>query len=225
MGSEKHTVISRPVARDEGLLVETIDGDAVVYDLDTKQVHCLKSLAAVVFSAADGTKTASDIAELASYGLSRPVSATEVEEVVLSLDESGLLNISPFDDGRGVSRRQALKTFAVAGAGAALITTISAPTALAQGSQIATGNCCGDSSKSACEGLNPTCASGHCCQNNGGKQCNECKCVGDHNDCETGGACTKNSDCSTGQECITSGMGAGFCCTAFEAPGGGILSC
>ncbi len=205
--------------------METIDGDAVVYDLDTKQVHCLKTLAAVVFSVADGTKTVADIAELASYRLARPVSEAEVHDVVLNLEETGLLNSSPLADGQGVSRRQALKTFAVAGAGAALITTISAPAALAAGSQIATGNCCGNSAKSACEGLNPTCASGHCCQNNGGKQCNECKCVGDKNDCETGASCTSNSQCATGEECITSGQGAGFCCTVFESTGGGVLSC
>jgi hypothetical protein len=225
MGSGKHTVISRPVAREEDLLVETVDGDAVVYDLRTKQVHCLKTLAAVVFTTADGTKTAADLAELASYQLAQPVSEADVQDVVLSLEESGLLNSSTLDDGHGVSRRQALKTFAAAGAGAALITTIAAPAALAAGSQIATGNCCGNSATSACEGLNPTCASGHCCQNNGGKQCTECKCVGDKNDCETGASCTTNANCPTGQECITTGQGTGYCCTVFESTGGGVLSC
>lgn len=225
MRTSKRSLISRPIARTEGLLVEAVGGDTVIYDLDTKQVHCLKELAGVVFALADGSRTAADLSELASYRLGHQVSETDVNDAVAQLEQTGLVNASPLLVRDGVSRRDALKTFAVAGAGAALITTIAAPTALAAGSSnIATGSCCGNSATSNCAGLNPTCASGHCCQNNGGKQCNQCKCVGAKNDCEVltksqvDVVCTSNSGCPTGYECINPGAN-GYCCTVIESNG------
>lgn len=219
MRTGKQTVISRPVARQEGLLVETVDGDTVVYDLESKEVHCLKSLAAVVFSQADGTKTASEIAELAAYRLGENVSEADVKEAVSQLQQRGLIDLALAGD--GISRRDALRGIAAAGAGAIMITTIAAPTALAAGSTIATGNCCGNSAAGdTCTGLNPTCASGHCCQNNSGKSCNQCKCVGNKNDCQVGASCSTNSNCPAGNECVN-----GVCCTVIATAGGGVLSC
>lgn len=123
----------RPLARAEGLLVETIGDETVVYDLESKEAHCLKGLAAVAFAQADGINDLADIAELAGYRLSRPVTADEVGDSLAQLEEHGLVQAAPADRGNGLSRREALRTFAAAGAGTVLITTVTAPLAAASG--------------------------------------------------------------------------------------------
>ena len=137
MASKKHTVISRPLARSERLLVEVVGDEAVIFDLETRSSHALKPLAAAVFNYADGSNTVAEIAELVSYRLETPVSEADVTEVVAQLAELELLDAPELELGSGgLSRRDALKTIAAVGAGAALISTVTAGTALASsGSQ------------------------------------------------------------------------------------------
>jgi hypothetical protein len=186
----KQTAITRPVARAEGLLVESVGDETVVYDLDTKEAHCLKSLAAAVFMYADGNRTASDIAELAAYRMGTPVTEVEVNDAFAQLESRALLDAGPVVVRNGISRRDAIKRIgAVAGVAAAtpLIATVSA-SAAPGASLIPTGGCCGNTrNNDTCTGGNPLCVSGHCCQNLDAtaKQCNPCKCVGDKNDCST----------------------------------------
>jgi hypothetical protein len=132
MASKKHAVISRPVARTERLLVEAVGDETVIFDLESRSSHALKPLAAAVFNYADGSHTVAEISELVSYRLATPVTEEEVVEVVAQLAELDLLDAPELDvDGSGLSRRDALKTFAAVGAGAALISTVTAGTALA----------------------------------------------------------------------------------------------
>jgi hypothetical protein len=185
----KQTAIARPVARTEGLVIETVGDETVVFDVDSKEAHCLKSLAAAVFMYADGSRTTSDIAELAAYRMGTPVTEADVTDAVSQLDSRSLLDQGPVVVRNGISRRDALKRFgAVAGVAAAtpLIATVSASAAPGD-SKIPTGGCCGDTRSDTCTGGNPLCQSGHCCQNLDAtaKQCNPCKCVGDKNDCST----------------------------------------
>jgi hypothetical protein len=170
--------------------VESVGDETVVYDTNTSEAHCLKSLAAAVFTYADGSRTAADIAELAAYRMGTPVTEAEVKDAVAQLDSRALLDAGPVvvRNGNGISRRDALKRFgAVAGVAAAtpLIATVSASAAPGD-SLIPTGGCCGDTKNGdTCTGGNPLCQSNHCCQNLDAtaKACNECKCVGDRNDC------------------------------------------
>jgi hypothetical protein len=187
----KQTAIARPVARTEGLVIETVGDETVVFDVDSKEAHCLKSLAAAVFMYADGSRTTSDIAELAAYRMGTPVTEAEVTDAVSQLGSRSLLDQGPVvvHKSNGMSRRDALKRFGVvAGVAAAtpLIATVSASAAPGD-SKIPTGGCCGDTRSDTCTGGNPLCQSGHCCQNLDAtaKQCNPCKCVGDKNDCST----------------------------------------
>jgi hypothetical protein len=186
----KQTAIARPVARTEGLVIETVGDETVVFDVDSKEAHCLKSLAAAVFMYADGSRTTSDIAELAAYRMGTPVTEAEVTDAVSQLGSCSLLDQGPVvvHKSNGMSRRDALKRFGVvAGVAAAtpLIATVSASAAPGD-SKIPTGGCCGSTkNQDTCTGGNPLCQSGHCCQNLDAtaKQCNPCKCVGDKNDC------------------------------------------
>jgi hypothetical protein len=245
MGSKKLTLVSRPMARAEGLLIEPVGDETVVYDLQSKEAHCLKSLAAVVFAHADGHNTTADIAELASYRLGSPVTESQVGEVIDQLEQRALLDV-PLAIRDGLSRRQAVKRIAgVAGAAAAtpLIASIIAPAAASASSLVPIGGCCGNSATSNCTGLNNTCQpaagtqDGHCCQNVSSKDCNQCKCVGDKNACGTAFCSGPAAGCSpvpgqTGTPCGSNTNGKccyptpeGSCCNVIIANGGGVINC
>jgi len=222
-----------------------VGDETVVYDVETKEAHCLNPLAAMVFQLADGKSTTADIAELAAYRLGKPVTEPEVAEAVGQLESHALLQ-TPLMVRDGLSRREAMQRMAtVAGAAAAtpLIASVMAPAASAAGSLIPTGGCCGNTHANppdTCTGGNPTCESNHCCQNVSSKDCNQCKCVGDKNDCTT----TQCSDLSpTGcPNMVINGVSTpacgktssgkccypdvnGNCCTVFTSGTGTVINC
>jgi hypothetical protein len=168
-----------PEARADGLLTEQVGDEVVVYDTESKDVHCLSPLAAAVFEHCDGRSDPAAIAESVGVRLGRPVTKGEVSEAIAQLEERSLLERPPLLlHQEGVSRRDLAKKTARVGAAVAsvpLITSIVAPTAAMAATQIPSG--CG-----GC-GQNSDCVSNHCCQNNAGKQCNEGCCVNHDNSC------------------------------------------
>jgi hypothetical protein len=188
------TGLQHPIARDEGLLVEHVGDETVVYDRDTKDAHCLTPLAAAVFAHCDGKSSIGEIATLASDRLDEPVDEASVSLALAHLEERNLLQRDllalEHGNGNGYSRRQMIRKGAVvAGAAASvpLISSIAAPTAAMAASLIPTG--CG-----GC-GQNKDCASNHCCQNNAGKQCNQSCCVGANNSCHACGCDAQGHNC------------------------------
>jgi hypothetical protein len=121
-----------PLARSQGLLVEEVDSEKVVFDSESKQAHCLTPLAAVVFGNCDGETSSTELARIASGQLAGPVDQAQVEDALAQLAERGLLaSASP----SGISRREMVRKGAVAGAAAAaaasLIFTVDPPVAQA----------------------------------------------------------------------------------------------
>jgi hypothetical protein len=246
MGSHSMYRSGMPLARSSRVLVEAVGDDTVIYDLDSKEAHCLNPFAAAVFSYADGRTTTAEIAELAGQRLGKPVTEAEVEDAVAQLDERTLLEDSLLRvDGDGLSRRSFVRKSALAGAAAAaapLIASVAAPTPAAAVTPIPTGECCGDTTTGdRCTGENPNCESNHCCQNIGGTghECNACKCVGDKNDCNVQqcgnppGTCppiviegVSTAACgqtSGGRCCYPDAAGA--CCPVVATGGGGVVTC
>lgn len=172
-----HQMDSRlPQARTDGFLTEQVGDETVVYDLDTKQVHCLGSLAASVFGCCDGRTPRERIAALAGERLGEQVTEAEVSLALEQLEERGLLE-RPAVLQPGVSRRDLVRRAATVGAAAAavpLITTIVAPTPAAAVTLLPPGAACTQ---------NKDCASNHCCQSH--KPCNTLTCVACNNACDT----------------------------------------
>ncbi len=249
MPTGRQSSIARPVARSTRVLTENVGDEMVVYDLDSKEAHCLNPLAAAVFSFADGSNTAAEIAELAAHRLARPVTEAEVSDAVAQLAQHSLLEtLVAIRD--GLSRRDAMRRFATVSAAAAatpLIVSILAPTAAAAQSIISTGNCCGNSATDTCTGLNSTCQSNQCCQNLGSGTCNPCKCVNTANDCSSN-HCSKainDPTCASAGGCPPVNIGGvptaacartsaceccypneiGVCCTPVASGSGVIISC
>jgi hypothetical protein len=114
------------LARSEGLLVEIVDSETVVYDTDAEEIHCLAPLAAAVFEHCDGSTTVKDLAGLASSGLGEPVTVEQVESALAQLEKIELVAAPP----RGISRRTLVRKTAVATAAITatpLITSIVTP--------------------------------------------------------------------------------------------------
>src|SRR5207247_8926846 len=54
----------RPMARSEGLVVEQLDGEVLIYDLERHRAHCLNEASALVWRACDGTRPVPELAAL-----------------------------------------------------------------------------------------------------------------------------------------------------------------
>src|SRR6266513_2446331 len=67
-----------PMARKQGLLVETLPDEVLVYDLERKKAHCLNQTAALIWQLCDGQRSVSEIAR----ALSAHMNTTIDEEVV-----------------------------------------------------------------------------------------------------------------------------------------------
>jgi hypothetical protein len=182
---------SLPRARTDALLVEQVEAETVVYDLDSKDVHCLSPLAAAVFEYCDGRTALARIAELAQQRLGEQVTEDDVAAAAAQLDERSLLDTPPLILREGISRRELAKKSAKYGAAAAsvpLIASIVAPAAMAQGSVIPAGctGCGGPAANQQCapEAGASQQSAGHCCQDVAGKACNRSCCVGENNSCQ-----------------------------------------
>jgi hypothetical protein len=128
---------TRALARSEGLLVEHLNDETVVFDTETRQAHCLAPLAAVVFAHADGRTSTEGLAGIASERLGETIEPWQVDDAVEELQQSGLLAISAPRSQDGTTRRQMLKKSAVTGGvvfAAPLITSVVPPASAAGGS-------------------------------------------------------------------------------------------
>lgn len=120
---------ANPIARSEGLLTEQVGREAVVYDSESAEAHCLKPLAAAVFMQCDGQRSVAEISGLVSGQLGEDVSADDVEDALAQLREHGLLQAAE-PESLTISRRQMLRrTAGVGGAamGATLIASVATP--------------------------------------------------------------------------------------------------
>lgn len=116
----------RPAARTNGLLVEQVGYETVVYDTETKHAHCLNPLAAALFSRCDGRTSVDELAAAASEGLGEPVDVASVEAALAQLEARQLLVTEDVFSRREMIRRTALT--GAAAAAAPVIVTIMAPT-------------------------------------------------------------------------------------------------
>jgi len=196
----EHTPL--PEARTEDLLVERVDDELVVYDLASKQVHCLTPVAAVVHDSCDGRTTPAACAARAGLELG------QVLEAAAQLHDRNLLQHPKLAIHSGVSRRTLLRRSAAVAVAAPLISSIAAPTAAMAASGIPTG-CTGCLRNTGVGG----CASGHCCQAVKGKSCNTSCCVAGNNSCQLNEATGVCSVPLAGCGSVVCPPGSTKCCT------------
>jgi PqqD family protein of HPr-rel-A system len=116
----------RPIARSEGLLIEEVGDETVIYDERTGDAHCLSPLAAAVIAHCNGSHSLEALATLAGSSLGEPVDVERVDAALAQLEERDLLVPPPL----GISRRTLVRrTAAVTAAVTAgpMITSIVTP--------------------------------------------------------------------------------------------------
>lgn len=52
----------KPIARKDGLVVQEMPDELLVYDLDTNKAHCLNQTAAIIWKNCDGETSVTEIA-------------------------------------------------------------------------------------------------------------------------------------------------------------------
>jgi len=205
----------RPLARSEGLVVEEVRDDLLVFDSTTNRVHSLSAVAATVWQACDGETKADDLSTQLD------VDPTLVARALEELRECELLETGP--GGNGITRRALTSRAVRVGAAvtaAPLIASIVAP--VAEGAMTPTievcnrynnkscngccriaGCCCGCHSPGNCKGCFPT----NMCPNTGGTlNCpgseTKCDCSCEGGDIPAGTLCTDIPDSEQGGGCF-----------------------
>jgi hypothetical protein len=139
-----------PAARTDGLLIESLDDELLVYDADRDRAHSLNAVAAAVWEACDGERGIRELASSATAKLGEPVYEDAVWRALSQLDERRLLvgELPERMSGPEFSRRTALARAGMIGASAAfaapLVKSIVVPTAAEAGAScVPQGQQCG----------------------------------------------------------------------------------
>jgi hypothetical protein len=158
-----------PKARADGLVVQELMDEVLVYDLKRHRSHCLNRTAALVWRHCDGSKSVAEMTRHLHRELGTPVEEEAVWLALSRLSRAHLLEgCVRLQAGRDRSSRRALLRRLGAISGAALVSSIAVPSAFAAGSNIilrtCQANCC--STGNGCGGCNPGMPA----------NCNNCKC-------------------------------------------------
>jgi hypothetical protein len=153
---------ARPLRRKEGLVIQELPDEVLVYDLDRDRAHCLNQTAAFVWQHCDGRTTAGEIAR----SLGRKVNASVDEKLVwFAIDQLGRNHLMatravPPQLAAGLNRREMVRALGLAAAVAVpVVATIVAPTPAQASTCVASGGACTTGAQ---------CCSGIC---NGGTNC------------------------------------------------------
>ena len=144
---------TKPRARKEGLVVQTLPDETLVYDLDRDLAHCLNQTASLIWNRCDGSSTTRQIARAVSDDLNHPVDERFVWVALDQLDRNHLLMDRPPAPISGMNRREVMKALAISAVAVPVVASIVAPTP----AQAATG-CLGagapcSSSSQCCSGV------------------------------------------------------------------------
>jgi hypothetical protein len=155
-----------PSARSNGLVVQRLEGEVLVYDTERHTAHCLNHSAALIWEHCDGKRTASQLSEILQSANGNPtITGKERDELVWialdQLDKNNLLQgpvIRP-EVKNGMTRRQLMKAAGIAALIAVpVVSTMVAPKAAEASTCLASGTGCGISTQ-CCSGL---CSAGTC---------------------------------------------------------------
>lgn len=130
-GGEKMNYSQKPVARKEGLVIQEMPDEVLVYDLQTNKAHCLNQTAAFVWKNCDGENSVGDIVRQFENKTGERVQNDLVWLAIDQLGERNLLETNMPAKFAGESRRSVLKKIGFASMVALpVIASMAAPTAV-----------------------------------------------------------------------------------------------
>ncbi|MEW6129417.1 MAG: PqqD family peptide modification chaperone [Acidobacteriota bacterium] len=147
----------RPLARKDGIVVQELSDETLVYDLTCDKAHCLNQTAAIIWNHCDGTKEVAELAQILSAQSGLPA---DEQLVWLALDQLSKAHLLPkAKNQNGLSRREVIKRVGISAAMALpLVTSIVAPSAVQAATCFPSGQPC-TSSAECCSGI---CSSNVC---------------------------------------------------------------
>lgn len=120
-----------PEARKQGLVVQEMPEEVLIYDLDTNKAHCLNNTAAFVWKSCDGKNTVSDIAKMFETNAGKSVSEDLVWLAIEQLNDKKLLNAELTSTLKGQNRREVIKKIGFASMIALpIVASLAAPTSV-----------------------------------------------------------------------------------------------
>ena len=130
-------------ARTEGLVIQEMPEEVLVYDLNTNKAHCLNQTAAFVWKKCDGKNSVSDIASLLENEFKTPVQDDLVWLAIDQLSKDNLLETTKIASPiAGMSRREVVKRIGLASVIALpIVASLIAPTTALAGT---CSNCAAD---------------------------------------------------------------------------------
>jgi hypothetical protein len=156
-----------PQARRDGLLVQDLAEEVLVYDTERHKAHSLNPMAAAVWRHCDGQTGVTEITRRLQQDLSTPVDGAVVWSALAQLGKARLLTGEvrrASDTGEaGLSRRELMRILGVAAASIPLVTSIPVPAAAQGASCIGIGDPCDPGAPNCCPGLECTTAGTSLC--------------------------------------------------------------
>jgi hypothetical protein len=131
--------LQKPLARRDGLVINELPEEIVIYDKESHKAHCLNRTAALVWKRCDGRSSVTAIAAGLQQELKAPVSEDLVWYALEQLEKDDLLvreikasvRQPQFAAAARLSRREVIRRLGLAAVVAVpLITTMVAPTAV-----------------------------------------------------------------------------------------------
>ena len=125
-GAENHSKLNhvksnrqtKPRARKQGLVVQKLPDETLVYDLDRDLAHCLNQTASLVWRRCDGRTTTKEIALSLTRSLKQPVDEKIVWLALDQLDRNHLLSEESFIPRTvaGMNRREVVRALGITAA-------------------------------------------------------------------------------------------------------------
>ncbi len=117
-----------PVARKEGLVIQEMPDEVLVYDLDTNKAHCLNQTAAFVWKSCNGRNSVADITKLVGDDSGNAVPEDLVWLAIDQLSEKNLLANDLKANFNGSTRREVIKKIGLAAViGIPIVASLTAP--------------------------------------------------------------------------------------------------
>jgi hypothetical protein len=133
-----------PLARTNGLVVQEVPNEVLVFDMETNEAHCLNETAAMVWKYCDGKTSVPQIAEILGEGKDS-VSDDLIWLAIDQLNEHKLLEKEVATKFAGQSRREVLRKIGLASMIALpIIASMAAPRSVLAAVSCACGNNPGD---------------------------------------------------------------------------------
>ena len=152
---KKETDQFMPEARREGLVVQEMSEEVLVYDRERNKAHCLNRTAALVWSHCDGNKSVAEMARAIAEETNAPVDEDLIWLGVEQLSKMHLLRERAMmpEHKTGLSRREVIRRIGLTAAVALpVVTSIVAPTAAQAANCFASGQACTTSAQ-CCSGI------------------------------------------------------------------------